>query len=155
MGIRPICECPLYSNQSNERVDIPENPGFIFIPLLDVNVTTTGNDDRVMLDSMLQTHIETFNPGNLYTSRLTFRITRNGVSIIETEAHVINFVKPVGSSSNIIDTHNINWVDIPPSPGDYTYSLEIRRGTGVFESNIAGVIVTARSIAATVYPPSP
>lgn len=153
LGVRPICVCPLFSNQSNERMDIPENPNFSFIPVIQVDVTTTEIGERVRLDSMIQTHIQTFNAENLYTSRLTFRMTRNAsVPLVETEAHVINFVKPVGSSSNIIDTHHINWVDTPPVPDTYTYTLEIRRGTGVFEFNIDEVIVTTRSIMATVHP---
>ncbi|MFP3607024.1 hypothetical protein, partial [Paraburkholderia sp. SIMBA_053] len=139
-----------------ERLDIPENPSFTFQTILQVDITTTIPGERVRLDSMIETVIDTFNEGTLYTCRLTFRFTRTGdVQIIEADSHVINFVKPVGSSSVIIDTQNLTWTDIPPGPGTYTYSLEIRRGTGVFESNIDSVIVLARSMDAIVFPPSP
>ncbi|MGG0079697.1 Uncharacterized protein BCZB5J_03713 [Bacillus cereus] len=145
-----------FFNQTTERVDIPENPGFTFQTILQVDVTTTIPGERVRLDSMIETVIDTFNEGTLYTCRLTFRFTRTGdVQIIEADSHVINFVKPVGSSSVIIDIHNLTWTDIPPGPGTYTYSLEIRRGTGVFEFNIDSVIVLARSMDAIVFPPSP
>ncbi|MCQ6545617.1 exosporium leader peptide-containing protein [Bacillus wiedmannii] len=145
-----------FFNQTTERVDIPENPGFTFQTILQVDVTTTIPGERVRLDSMIETVIDTFNEGTLYTCRLTFKFTRTGdVQIIEADSHVINFVKPVGSSSVIIDIHNLTWTDIPPGPGTYTYSLEIRRGTGVFEFNIDSVIVLARSMDAIVFPPSP
>lgn len=145
-----------FFNQTTERVDIPENPGFTFQTILQVDVTTTIPGERVRLDSMIETVIDTFNAETLYTCRLTFRFTRTGdVQIIEADSHVINFVKPVGSSSVIIDIHNLTWTDIPPGPGTYTYSLEIRRGTGVFEFNIDSVIVLARSMDAIVFPPSP
>ncbi|WP_422118202.1 exosporium leader peptide-containing protein (plasmid) [Bacillus thuringiensis] len=145
-----------FFNQTTERVDIPENPGFTFQTILQVDVTTTIPGERVRLDSMIETVIDTFNAETLYTCRLTFRFTRTGdVPIIEADSHVINFVKPVGSSSVIIDIHNLTWTDIPPGPGTYTYSLEIRRGTGVFEFNIDSVIVLARSMDAIVFPPSP
>ncbi|WHY30912.1 exosporium leader peptide-containing protein [Bacillus wiedmannii] len=145
-----------FFNQTTERVDIPENPGFTFQTILQVDVTTTIPGERVRLDSMIETVIDTFNEDTLYTCRLTFRFTRTGdVQIIEADSHVINFVKPVGSSSVIIDIHNLTWTDIPPGPGIYTYSLEIRRGTGVFEFNIDSVIVLARSMDAIVFPPSP
>lgn len=145
-----------FFNQTTERVDIPENPGFTFQTILQVDVTTTIPGERVRLDSMIETLIDTFNAETLYTCRLTFRFTRTGdVQIIEADSHVINFVKPVGSSSVIIDIHNLTWTDIPPGPGTYTYSLEIRRGTGVFEFNIDRVLVLARSMDAIVFPPSP
>ncbi|WP_255285262.1 exosporium leader peptide-containing protein [Bacillus cereus] len=145
-----------FFNQTTESVDIPENPGFTFQTILQVDVTTTIPGERVRLDSMIETVIDTFNAETLYTCRLTFRFTRTGdVPIIEADSHVINFVKPVGSSSVIIDIHNLTWTDIPPGPGTYTYSLEIRRGTGVFEFNIDSVIVLARSMDAIVFPPSP
>ncbi|WP_422424970.1 collagen-like triple helix repeat-containing protein [Bacillus sp. PSXD-155] len=145
-----------FFNQATERLDIPENPGFTFQTILQVEVTTNIPGERVRLDSMIETLIETFNEENVYTSRLTFRFTRTGgVQIIEADSHVINFVKPVGSSSVIIDIHNLTWTDLPPGPGTYNYSLEIRRGTGVFEFNIDRVLVLARSIDAIVFPPSP
>lgn len=145
-----------FFNQTAEGQVIPENPGFTFVPILQVDVTTTELGERVRLNSMIETLIETFNAGTLYTSRLTFRITRTGgAEIIATESHIRNFVKPVGSSSFIDDTHNLTWTDTPPDPGTYTYTLEIRRGTGVFEENIDRVLVLARSIDAIVFPPSP
>lgn len=145
-----------FFNQTTERLDIPENPGFTFQTILQVDVTTTLPGERVRLDSMIETVIDTFNADTSYTCRLTFRFTRNGdVQIIEADSHVINFVKLVGSSSVIIDIHNLTWTDIPPGPGTYTYSLEIRRGTGVFEFNIDSVIVLARSMDAIVFPPAP
>ncbi|WP_240520394.1 exosporium leader peptide-containing protein [Bacillus thuringiensis] len=145
-----------FFNQTTERVDIPENPGFTFQTILQVDVTTTIPGERVRLDSMIETLIDTFNAETSYTCRLTFRFTRTGdVQIIEADSHVINFVKLVGSSSVIIDIHNLTWTDIPPGPGTHTYSLEIRRGTGVFEFNIDRVLVLARSMDAIVFPPSP
>lgn len=145
-----------FFNQTTERVDIPENPGFTFQTILQVDVTTTIPGERVRLDSMIETLIDTFNAETSYTCRLTFRFTRTGdVPIIEADSHVINFVKLVGSSSVIIDIHNLTWTDIPPGPGTHTYSLEIRRGTGVFEFNIDRVLVLARSMDAIVFPPSP
>lgn len=145
-----------FFNQTTERLDIPENPGFTFQTILQVDVTTTVPGERVRLDSMIETLIETFSSETFYTSRLTFRFTRTGgVQIIEADSHIINFVKLEGFSSIIIDTQNLTWTDIPPGPGTYTYSLEIRRGTGVFESNIDRVLVLARSMDAIVFPPSP
>lgn len=145
-----------FFNQTTERQDIPENPGFTFEPILQVDVTTTEIGERVRLDSMITTFIDTVSAGTLYSSRLTFRFTRTGgVELIATDSHIDNFVKPQGSRSFINDTHNLTWTDTPPGPGTYTYSLEIRRGTGAFEANIAQVIVLARSIDAIVFPPSP
>lgn len=154
LGTIPVCGCDFFSNQSTDRKNIPENPNFNFETVLQVDVTTTIPGERVRLDSMIETLIETFNAGTLYTSRLTFRFVRNGSELVQIDSHVINFVKPEGSSSVVIDTHNLTWTDVPPGPGTYTYMLEIRRGTGVFESNIAEVLVLARSIDAIVFPPS-
>jgi hypothetical protein len=145
-----------FFNQTTERQDIPENPGFTFETILQVDVTTTELGERVRLDSMIETSIESFSSGTLYTSRLTFRFTRTGGGeLIEADSHIGNFVKQEGNRSFIIDTHNLTCTDIPPGPDTYTYSLEIRRGTGVFEHNINRVIVLSRSIDAIVFPPSP
>ncbi|MBM7094756.1 MULTISPECIES: hypothetical protein [Alteribacter] len=156
MGIIPIMGCcPFFSNQSTENITLPLNPQFQFVPILSVDVTTTEDDERVRIDSMINSRISTFNAGSVYTSRLTFRIIRTGgVEIVETDWHMIDIAKPVGSGSVFRQNQNLTWTDTPPGPDTYTYTLQVRRGTGVFEGNIESVIVGVRSIDAIVFPPS-
>jgi hypothetical protein len=117
-------------------------------------VTTTVADERVRLDSMIETAITTGNP-NSYSFTLTFRILRAPstelTSVILTET---NIQKVNNAITTIGDFPNLTWTDVPPGPGTFTYSIEILRSSSSTETNITGVTVGDRSLDAIVFPPA-
>ena len=155
MGNRPVC-CPYFFNQIAEFMEIPENPGFTFLDILQVDVTTTLPGQRVRLGAMVEAAFATESQPATYTCRLTFRLVRSGFgTLTEADWHLVDFPKPTGITTVFRNLQNLTWTDVPGPPGTYTYILQVRRGTGIFEGNIEDINVRARHLDAIVFPPQP
>jgi hypothetical protein len=145
MGIRMNC-CPSYFfNQTESTIALTESE----VDLITLPVTTETVGERVRIDSMLFTFLQTLVTGDRFGYQLVYRLLRDNDLLTEILGSQRNISKPMGELATINSVSPLTWTDIPPTPGTYTYRIT---GT-IFETiNLGFSANFVRSIDAIVFP---
>ncbi|QFT90712.1 hypothetical protein FIU87_18870 [Bacillus sp. THAF10] len=158
-GCREACNCetlpPMqgkekyFFNQSDEMLTIlPDTP----TSAIEIEVTTHVPNSIVKLDSMFETFILTGLESN-FSFIVEFSLLRKTTPITSESFAMINQLGQPDCEKTIMNTTKITWTDIVPTPGTYTYLVEVNHIT-LPDQNIDSVEIQDRSLTAITFAPN-
>jgi len=122
-------------------------------PIMNVQVTTTLNNQRVKLDATLTTIILAMLTSSSFQYGIEYRLFRDTTQLTF-DSTIGNYLRnqSISTTPTYSGHPNLTFVDIPGPAGTYNY--QIVANDIVPRINIDIILIQNRGLTATVYPPA-
>ncbi|MGD6831772.1 hypothetical protein ACQCT5_06390 [Sutcliffiella halmapala] len=136
----------LYFVQIKEPMDVTLDS---LVEILKLDVTINSSKERVWMDSKVNLKMDT-GISSEYSIHSEFSLWRNSTLIATENFALTNQLGKEGKTKTLINSIGISWIDDLLPPGNYTYTLKVRRLEDV-EENVSNFEVKDRGLNAVVF----
>lgn len=138
------------TNKQGGTVVIPVDANDLFI--MDIQVTTTEDNQRVKLDVTLTLEVDTRQTATLFSYDFLINLIRNPSTTIASTEQRGNYLRLANASRFYFWHPNFTIVDVPGPAGNYTYRVSITQI--ITPVNTDMIFARNLGLTAVVYPPA-